>query len=240
MQFKAIQLKSAPGALAEEILTQIKSGSLKPGTLLPSQRELAKVFKVGLGSVREAIKILEVMGCLEVIRGRGTFVSEKAFNAEKQDSKVGQTLEAVSLADLMRAREIVESGAARIAAGSADDESIMLLERIAGDMEASFSDIETFYDLDFAFHLAVAEASNNKALMEIVKMLVDKSHRYINFMTESLGIAMASNIQRAVKTARSVVVYIKAGDKEKAAQSMIEHLNTVSYELNKEFLIKNA
>lgn len=238
LNFNAVQLKSAPGALAEQIIEQIETGKLKPGTALPSQRDLAKLFKVGLGSVREAIKILDVMGYLEVIRGKGTFVSQDVLSAKKQVSQVDQTLEAVTLADLMKARKIVECEAARLAAESADEEGIARLKKITAEMEVSFSDTEMFYDLDFTFHMAVAEACNNKALFEIIKMLVDKSHKFINFMTDSLGIAMPGAIERAVSTARSVVACIEVGDGQKAAQSMMEHLNTVNYQLDKEFLKK--
>ena len=144
----------------------------------------------------------------------------------------------MTLADLMKAREIVECEAARLAADSADEEGISRLKKITAEMEGSFSDTEMFYDLDFTFHMAVAEACNNKALFEIIKMLVDKSHQFINFMTDSLGIAMPGAIERAVSTARSVVAYIEVGDGQKAAHSMMEHLNTVNYQLDKEFLKK--
>lgn len=72
------QLHSVPEALVQQIVTQIENGDLKRGTCLPSQRELAKMFNVGLGTVREAVKILLVVGYVDVIRGKGTFVSENA------------------------------------------------------------------------------------------------------------------------------------------------------------------
>jgi GntR family transcriptional repressor for pyruvate dehydrogenase complex len=233
-EFNAVQLKSAPGALAEQIIKQIQDGKLTPGTLLPSQRELAKIFKVGLGSVREAIKILDVMGYLEVIRGKGTFVSKSLAKSEKkQVSQLDKVLEAVSLADLMKAREIVECGAARLAANFADAESISRLKAVTGNMEASFDDTEMFFDLDFSFHELVAEACNNKALFEIIKMLVDQTHKHLNFMTDSLRLAIPGNIERAVSTARDVVAFIEAGDVNGAAQAMEVHINTVNYELDK-------
>ena len=233
-EFNAVQLTSAPGALAEQIIKQIRDGKLTPGTLLPSQRELAKIFKVGLGSVREAIKILDVMGYLEVIRGKGTFVSKSlATSEQKKVSHLDRVLEAVSLADLMKAREIVECAAAGLSAKFADAESISRLKNITGDMEASFNDTDIFYDLDFSFHELVAEACNNKALFEIIKMLVDQTHKHINFMTDSLRLAIPGNIERAVGTARDVVACIEAGDVEGAAQSMKAHINTVNYELDK-------
>jgi DNA-binding GntR family transcriptional regulator len=100
-------------------------------------------------------------------------------------------------------------------------------------MEASFKNTEMFYDLDFSFHELVAEACNNKALFEIIKMLVDQTHKHINFMTDSLRMAIPGNIERAISTARDVVAFIETGDVDGAAQSMKSHINTVNYELDK-------
>ena len=83
MKFDAVQVTSAPGALSEAVIKQIKAGELAPGDCLPSQRELARQFQVGLGTIREAIKTLDAMGYLEVIRGKGTFVAATALERLK-------------------------------------------------------------------------------------------------------------------------------------------------------------
>ena len=236
MKFDAIRIHSAPEALVEAIIKQIQSGPIEPGTCLPSQRQLAKMFGVGLGSVREAIKILNVMGYLEVIRGKGTFISKDASTAEKPVSLLDKALEAVSLADLMKAREIVECACARLAAEAADEEGIERLKGTTEAMVASLEERETFYEQDFVFHIAVAEATNNKALLEIVKLLVDRAHNHIGFMKDSLSISMPLNVERAVQTARKITDFIITGDGESASAEMQRHLNIVNWELKKEFL----
>jgi GntR family transcriptional repressor for pyruvate dehydrogenase complex len=82
MKFDAIQFNSAPEALVEHIRGQIRAGKLKPGESLPSQRGLAKRFRVGLGTVREALKILDVMGCVDILRGKGTFVAQDSLSVQ--------------------------------------------------------------------------------------------------------------------------------------------------------------
>ncbi len=235
MKFDAIRVHSAPDALVERIVEQISSGELKPGSCLPSQRQLAKMFNLGLGTVREAIKTLNALGYLEVVRGKGTFVSRNALHGKDQAARREEALKAISLADLMKARELVECEAARLAAAHAGAEDLRRLQRITDDMEASFKDTEAFYDLDFAFHLAVAEAADNKALLEIVKLLVDRVHSLIGFMDDSLSISMPFNVEKAVSTARNVVSYIRARDGRKAKREMQRHLNIVNLELEKEF-----
>jgi GntR family transcriptional regulator, transcriptional repressor for pyruvate dehydrogenase complex len=245
MRFDAVRVTSAPGALTEAVIKQIKAGELAPGDCLPSQRELARQFQVGLGTVREAIKTLDAMGYLEVIRGKGTFVAATAFDTANGSSRIDKTLEAVSLADLIKAREIVECGAARLAAEVGDDEYVARLQTIVAAMEPSAVEPSTqesqaYYQQDFAFHLAVAEASSNRALYELAKLLVDRAHGHMNFMSESLNIAMPFNMEKAIHTAREVVGHIVAGDGEKAAVAMRTHLNIVNLELSKGFLGKTA
>lgn len=235
MQFDAIRIPSAPEALVEEIIGRIEDGTLKPGNCLPSQRQLAKMFHVGLGSVREAVKILNVMGYLEVIRGKGTFVAGTVPSGEKPASPLDKALEAVSLADLMKAREIVECACAELAAEAADEENIARLRELTAAMEPCVDDTRAFYELDFSFHLAVAEATNNKVLFEIVKLLVDRAHSHIAFMDQSLRISMEFNAARAVETARRITARIASGDCHGAAREMHRHLNIVNWELANQF-----
>ncbi|MCG8566197.1 MAG: FadR family transcriptional regulator [Desulfobacterales bacterium] len=235
MKFNALRINSAPDVLVEEIISQIKAKTLKPGEVLPSQRELAKMFNVGLGSVREAIKILDVMGYVKVVRGKGTYISKTMPRQTNTDTQLEASLEAMSLADLITARNIVECGAAGLAATQAQKENILALERLAKEMDASFGNQEIFYDLDFKFHLAVAEASNNQAILEMVKLLVNKSHRHVNFMSDSLNIALPETIKMAVESARHVVSLIKSGDAKGAEAAMHKHIYIVCDELNKGF-----
>lgn len=236
----AIQVHSAPEALAEQIIGQIRNGKLQPGTCLPSQRELARAFQVGLGTVREAVKILHVMGYLNVVPGRGTFVAEDGLTKHRSFSTFDRVMEAVSLSELMKAREIIESGAAQMAAEQADSESIGRLKEVVAAMLIEPDSIENYYNNDFAFHLAVAEAANNPAILEIVKRLVDQSHAHTGFMNRALGISMPANIKKCVQTAKTVVYCIERGDGPKAAQAMRKHLNVVNYELRKEFVTESS
>lgn len=235
MKFDAIQVSSAPEALVQQIVRRIENGELSPGDCLPAQRQLAKMFSVGMGTVREAIKILNALGYLDVIQGKGTFVSETLPVETPPDSRFEKAMEAVSLADLMKARLFVECEVAGLAAEAADGQNIERLREITAAMDPEVEDSQAFYDLDFEFHIAVAEAANNGALLEIVKLLVDRAHGHIGFMDNSLSISMPFNVEKAVSTARAVVRHIEAGDGNRARAEMRRHLDIVKFELHREF-----
>ena len=235
MKFDAIQVHSAPEALVEQIIDQIRNGAVSPGAGLPAQRELARMFRVGLGTVREAFKILHAMGLVEVLRGRGTFVAPDALERLSEAPTIDQALEAVSLAELMKAREVVERCAARMAAENANAESLRNLRRAIARMAAVGADDPAYYEADFRFHLAVARASESRAIYEIVKLLVDKGHHHIHFMKTALAISAPPTAAACMASAAAVVDRIEAEDPDGAAAAMLAHLHTVNQELLREF-----
>ena len=240
MKFEAIHISSAPETLVEIILAQIQSGKLKPGDCLPSQRELARMFQVGLGSVREALKILHALGSVEVMRGKGSYVTRKSLNLQKDAPSIENALEAVSLAELMKARETVECGAARMAAEGADAESRHQLRHIVAQLSAADLRSQGYYETDFRFHMTVAEAADNKAIVEIVKLLLDKTLVHINFMNKALGIDLPASMQQCVGSAAAVVDMIEKGDADGAEKAMRAHLDTVNLTLSNEFSLPQA
>lgn len=235
MRFDAIQVHSAPEALVEQIIDQIRSGAVSPGAGLPAQRELAQMFQVGLGTVREAFKILHAMGFVEVFRGKGTFVARDALDLLNEAPTIDQALEAVSLVELMKAREVVERCAARMAAENANAESLRNLRRAIARMATVGADDRAYYEADFHFHLAVARASESRAIYEIVKLLVDKGHHHITFMKTALAISAPPTAAACMDSATAVVDHIEAEDPDGAAAAMLAHLNTVNQELLREF-----
>ena len=60
----------------ENIQTSIRDGVFKPGCMLPSEKEMSEMYNVGKSSVREAVKMLQVLGVVESAQGRGTFLRE--------------------------------------------------------------------------------------------------------------------------------------------------------------------
>ncbi len=233
MKFDAVRVSSAPEVLADQIVRQIRSGELPPGACLPSQRELARMFRVGLGSVREAIKILNVMGYLEVIRGRGTYIAGDALEKKNELKDLKAALDAASLPEVMAARDIIECGTCRLAAEKAHGR----MDRLYGvmkDIEAARDDLKAFFEIDFAFHAAVAEAVNNPVLSEITKLLVNRAHHYAALMRTATDAAFPFNVETALQTARDAAAAIYARDGAGAADAMSSHLNVITDEIQKE------
>jgi len=96
MAFEVIRRNKASEMVAEQIIEQINSGELTPGSQLPSQRELSELLGVGRSSVREAINALAVIGYLEVQQGKGTFI-----RIPEQDPSIARLQSALEASSLL-------------------------------------------------------------------------------------------------------------------------------------------
>jgi len=99
--------KPVPELILDEITRLITEGILKPGDRLPSESELAERFGVGRSSLREAMRALQLLGIVEVIQGKGTFLRQTNVLPLAIDwarlSKMGL------ISQVMEARQVIEA-----------------------------------------------------------------------------------------------------------------------------------
>ena len=222
MEFNAINKITASRMVVEQIFDKLKAGEIKPGDKLPSQMELAKLFRVGRTSIREAIKALDAMGYIDVIQGKGTFFKNNISSDGLYLIGLKKALEVVSLADLMKTREVLECRAAELASKSADPKNLQRLQeaiKILNQTEYG----KKFMVADVEFHVALAEASGNILLCEILKLLVEKVHRHhlIYFSISSIL------VKKTKDTANQILSHIIRGEGENAAACVRYHLSVV-------------
>ena len=229
MAFETIRKSSAPEMVAEQIIAKITAGELFPGSQLPSQRDLANMLGVGRSSVREAINALVVMGYLEPMQGKGTFIKEVLPDAAERIEKLNIAFTAGSIFDLMEARELLECRSAALAAERADARQIGKLKTILNEVAATEKEYAIFLDADIRFHAAVADAAGNVVLCELTKLVLEKVVSHHN----KLKTAMLPPAYReiSIRTAARVVDAIEAGDGAAAAKWMTQHLGAIRDEL---------
>jgi GntR family transcriptional repressor for pyruvate dehydrogenase complex len=159
-----------------EIATQIKDlirgEQLKPGDKLPNEMELSRLFGVSRPTIREAAKTLVSQNMIEIVRGKGTFVSRMPGII---DDPLG--LEFVMSPDLrlslLEARLLIEPGAARLAAQKADKADLASIERSVEAMSEIVRRKEINMEIELDFHRSIAEATKNPVIIRIVPVIMD-------------------------------------------------------------------
>src|ERR1700733_11460808 len=114
--FQPIERSSIAEQVAKKLLDLIRTRNLKPGDMLPTERELAAMMQVSRPSVREAIRGLQILGVLKVRQGYGIYVSPLGASDLLAPLQFLLTLNAANIDALYEIRQLVDPGIARLAA----------------------------------------------------------------------------------------------------------------------------
>ncbi len=186
----------------EYVRDEIASGRLKPGSKLPVENEIAETLGVSRTPVREAVKILEAVGILDVRIGLGTYVQPSLQPSIAQLLMFQLYLRHTTPQKMMEARRIIERGCAELAADRRTPEnlkemadSIEVLESFSGREQEQ---PEEALEADLAFHRAVCKATNNELINAIGNFVLDVVSPWVRQSLQLTGAAKAAEMHRAV------------------------------------------
>jgi DNA-binding FadR family transcriptional regulator len=206
--------------VADRIQELIRDERIKPGERLPSERDLAIKLSVSRASLREALLALELGGVIEVRGGSGVYVSEAA-ESESDLPEAGP-----GPFEVLSARRLIEAEVAAIAARMATDSAVDAILRAVEEMERQHSDKSSNEQADRNFHLAIARATGNSALVGVMGYLWDqRGHLWHklkeHFQTEELRLETLADHRRIVEA-------IAARNPAEAKRAMRAHLERVT------------
>lgn len=213
---RPVRLGNAFEDTVGRLLETIRLGVLRPGESLPPERELAAKLGVSRDTVRDAIRSLTDAGYLVVRRGRygGTFLTDElpTHPTELRGLSRGE------IDDAVRLREILEVGAARMAAqrSLSAAERGMLTERLADVGDCAVDD---YRRLDSRLHLAIAEAAGVPSVIG----LVAENRLIINGLLDQIPL-LERNIAHSDEQHQAIVEAILAGNSDVAAAAMADHI----------------
>lgn len=204
--------------IAEHLQGQIVGRKLKPGDLLPTERELSESYHVGRSSVREALRMLESKGLISASGGAAFTVAEYG-NPLSHSLRLLLALEEANLPELFEVRKILEVEAAGLAAMRRTDDDLAGMAAAIDDMEAGLSAQERYISADLRFHLGVAQATRNRIALHMMHAIRDPLHRALASIYHIPG-----SPQRSIMQHRAILDAVSAGDAEAARERMREHL----------------
>lgn len=221
MPFSSIEPRRLYRQIADQIRTLIKSGEFDTGERLPPERDLARQLGVSRPSVREALIALEVEGLVDVRIGSGIYVRAQAappvVAGVAPDAAAGPF-------ELLRARYVIEAECAVLAAKTAKRAQVAAIEEALGEMERELAGGCVPLASDRLFHVRVAEATGNGALVHVVQLLWDERagplHQQMEHHYESPALW-----RNAMGEHRAIAAAIAQHDQPAARATMQRHLN---------------
>ena len=215
-------------SIAAQIEEFIVEGKLRPGQTLPPERLLAQQFGVSRPSLREALLKLEARGLLRVERSGGFSVTD--VTAPTMTDPLVHLLRRHPNAqqDVLEMRRGLEMVAAYFAASRATKDDRVRLRRAFDQMirTRAKGDILADADADAAFHLTVAEASHNVALIHVMRGIYNLMRTSMHHAWEVLY-EDADSVRLLHGQHRAMLGAIIAGDPDRAREAAHLHLSFV-------------
>ena len=220
MPLTSIEPRRLYRQIAEQIRGLITSGEYTSGARLPPERDLAKQLRVSRPSVREALIALEVEGLVEVRVGSGIYVRMPAGGNGAGHSYSQQS----GPFELIRARRAIEGETAALAAKEGKRAQVVAIGAALQQMKDDAKKPAQPLDADRLFHLRIAEATNNGALVQVVKNLWEERGSPI-FTRLEHHFDSPKLWATAIREHEAVYVAIRDRDVDGARAAMHAHLD---------------
>jgi GntR family transcriptional repressor for pyruvate dehydrogenase complex len=209
----------------EQIKSKIKSGEIKKGDRLPSEREMSELIGVSRTSVREAIRALEVVGLVESKQGAGNYIKTNFDNSLFEPLSVMFMLQESSVKEMYDLRETLELECAKLSAKNIEDNELALLTAIVDRMYLAGSEEESL-ELDIKFHYLIAKTSRNVLLINMLDVISQIMDEFIQ--KSRMQILHEGNTKESLlEIHENLLRALKCRDESKVCNAMKEHFDLI-------------
>jgi DNA-binding FadR family transcriptional regulator len=209
-------------AISDYLADAIIRGELRPGSKLPSDRNLGLLFGVGRTSIREALKVFSSLGIVTILPGQGTFIASKNSGFFHAPLSWTFLISENSAGHIIDVRNELEAVSARLAAERADKTSLATLTGIYEKMKIAFdnANFKDFLDLDLSFHLTIALCSHNP----IIHDLLVTSRKMLSYISQS-GMVNLKDLREIYDEHGEIYAAIVSHKAPEAQKAMEVHLS---------------
>lgn len=202
--------------------SQIREGIFAENQKLPSEQSLCATLHVGRSTVREAFRVLQTTGFVELRPGRGAFV-KSASPPDIVRVKDWFKENAPRMKDFLEVREAIETLAMRLAFEKGTEEEFLEVQNINDRfLEAVLvADVQEMARLDEEFHNALVHMSHNVLLVNINLLVANEFRKY-----RSVSFALRANAESAATAHSRIMTAINRRDRNEAVESVVAHLHS--------------
>lgn len=208
--------------LAKRVRELIREGDYEPGDRLPSINDMARRFGVGHPTLREALKKLEALGIVSIRHGSGVYVGKDDNSLLISNPVFTGPATRKLLTDLIEARIPVELTSVELAARHATEEHRQAMRALLTRAAENLEEDEVLSAANMGFHRAIAAASGNSVLAQILEVLTNL------FQAEQrLILRIYGSREKDYREHVQILEALEAKDAELAVSRMRAHLEEV-------------
>jgi len=227
MAMKPMERVSATDYVVNNLIDYISSGKVRTGDKLLSEKEICNLLSVSRSTVREALRVLQAMGYVNIILGRGAFVTKVTVQPSENIHWIEENRE--NLDDVMLVRYRLEILAVELAADRATEDDLKALDIAHQSFVDAYrkKDAPRMTTSDELFHNLIFSASHNKPLVALYKEI--KSF-ILPFRGKSFTIEQIRS--NAMEPHTRILEALKTHNKPAAIQAMSDHMNITLKDLH--------
>ncbi len=216
--------KQAYYKVIEYISEEVEKGAISKGDRVPSERDMIEILGIGRNSIREALKILDILGVVERRQGDGTYIKESFDKWFSKPMSVAIMLSETNKKEIFEFRNMIEVEIASLAAERITDEEINELTECYDEM-IKIEDQEVITEYDLKFHSILAKASKN--------IIIINSYNAMDYMLDlfiyDVRVEAFNNegLELAARVHDDLYKAVVRRDTVAAAEAMKEHMKVV-------------
>lgn len=224
MNVEPIKRTSVVEQAIDRIYDLILTQNLRENDRLPPERQLSEMLGISRNSLREAIRVLDMMGVLRVDQGSGMVIeASRVAESVGRHLSFALLLNREKLFELFEARLVIETECAGLAAGKATVEEVEEMKRVYSELTSMGTDRETGIQLELKLHNLVAKAARNSVLEKILSSLEDLLRESRETTVPASGVT-----QRTIESQERIIGAIARKDPAAARAFMYEHISAVA------------
>jgi len=212
--------------IGQGLIDRILNGEFVVGDRLPPEREIAEQCQVSRAVVREALIMLELQNLVEVRKGSGVYLINQPSESTASKNKTNEHSD-VGPFEMLQARQLLESHVAEFAAMQVTKNDISRLRKA---LELEYQHLEnkdSNYDGDEMFHMAIAEATQNSVLVDMVKELWVRRQNSSMWLQLHSRIANQDYRKKWLKDHEKILSALQRRSPTAARDAMWQHLENV-------------
>ncbi|MCD4743508.1 MAG: FadR family transcriptional regulator [Desulfobacteraceae bacterium] len=226
--FKQVKQNRVFQDIVEQIQNAIFNNTLKPGNKLPPERELKEMFNTSRSTLREALRVLEQKGLIEIRSGVSGGVIVKKIDADPMIESLALLVKSgsISLEHLSEFRIKLEGNLVELAAQRADNDDIQAMKDLLKQAKPFIKkqDWDGFLIIDKEMHTLLGKISGNSVFQFIQKTIHDNIHNYYDEY-------LPMNKETATENYNDFQIIIKAienKESKKASEQIMDHVHRFS------------
>lgn len=221
-EFEAVRKTKVYEQIAQQLQRMILDGLMNVGDKLPPERELAEMLQVSRGSLRDAIRTLELMGLVEARQGEGTVVCNPSVNSLINPLATVLLRQRELIGDLLEFRRMIEPTLAARAAANAADQELAFMEDILRRQKEKVDRGELAIEEDSEFHYSIARAAGNSVVLKVLDAFMDLLRE-----SRERSLQLEGRLQKSYTGHRRILNAIRRHDAPAAEAAMRQHIDEV-------------